>query len=118
ENDLLLHIARQMIPNFFGSIRAVEKYHSTFHRVLQYIESLKKTELVNRDKTRFMDQVCALDRPRAEAQMRYSSRSRFLGVVNEVTLSVIWSLLADDLNRVLIRAHGPVRTKPPKHRSH
>ncbi len=63
------------------------------------------------DEARPLDQVGGADRARAEAQMRDGDRAGLLRVVDEVALRVQAGLLGDDLDRVLVRADGPVRAE-------
>ena len=47
--------------------------------------------------------------------MRNGHCARLLGVVNEVTLGVIFSILADDLDGVLVRADRAIRPQTIEH---
>ena len=47
--------------------------------------------------------------------MRNGSRSGFLGIVNEVPLGIILGVFANDLDGILVRAHGAIRTQAVKH---
>ena len=47
--------------------------------------------------------------------MRHRHRSRFLGVVDEVSLSVIVCVLANDLDRVLVRADRAICAQAIEH---
>jgi hypothetical protein len=57
------------------------------------------------------DQIGALDRIGAEAQMADGHGTGFLGVVLEIALTVVGRLLGDDLDRVLIGRDGTVRAE-------
>ena len=65
-----------------------------------------------------MNQVSALDRLRAKAQVRHSHGAGLLRVVNEITLRVIRRLFADDLDRVLVRADRAVGAQTPEQCAH
>jgi hypothetical protein len=54
------------------------------------------------------DQVGRANGPRAEPQVRCGDRAGLLRVVDEVALREVLGLLADDLDRVLVRADGAV----------
>ena len=64
---------------------------------------------------RLLDEVRRADRARAEAQVRHRDGARLLRVVDEVALRVGVRLLADDLDRVLVRADRAVRAEPEEH---
>ena len=66
-------------------------------------------------KTGSLHQIGRTDRPRPKAKMRGRSRTGLLRVVDKKPLCVAGSLLADDLDRVLVRADGTVRAKTVKH---
>ena len=67
------------------------------------------------DEARVLHEVRRPDRPRPEAQVRDRLRARLLRVVDEVPLRV--QALAEDLDRVLVRADRPVRAEPEEHRA-
>ena len=110
-DDILLQFDREVIPNFVGAIRGVEKEDAAFDDVAKHVELLGEDELVTRDEIRGVDQIGALDRARREAQVRDRDRAGLLGVVNEVTLAVVRGVFADDLRCFFVRADGSVATK-------
>ena len=57
------------------------------------------------------DQVWSPNRFWSKAQVRDCHRAGFLGVVVEVSLRIIISLFADDLDGVLICAHSTIRAQ-------
>ena len=57
---------------------------------------------------RAVDEVRALDGGLAEAQVAHGEATGLLGVVGEVALSVHVGMVADDLDGVLVGAHGAV----------
>jgi len=67
---------------------------------------------VHGDEFRIADEVGRADRLRAEAQVRDGQAARLLGVVHKVSLREERGVLADDLDRVLVGAHGTVAAKP------
>ena len=81
--------------------------------ILEHIEPFQECELVAGDEIGGIDrdQVWSLDRFGAEAQVRYGQSAGFLGVIIEVTLSIVVCLFTDDLDRVLIGANGAIRTQ-------
>ncbi len=60
------------------------------------------------------DLIGRADRARAETQVRDSYRSGLLRVVDEVALRVVIGLLANDLDRILVRADRAVGTQTPE----
>ena len=64
------------------------------------------------------NEIVGADGLRAEAQMRNRHRAGFLRVVDEIALSIIVGVLANDLDRVLVRAHRAVRAQPVEDRPH
>src|SRR5438552_18633282 len=61
-----------------------------------------------------LNQVSALDRLRAKTKMRYSHCARLFRVINKIALRVIWSLFADDFDRVLVSADCAICAKSPE----
>ena len=64
------------------------------------------------------DEVRRGDRLGPEPQMRNRHGSGLLRVIDEVALRPELRLLADDLDRVLIRADGAVGAEAEEHRTH
>ena len=64
------------------------------------------------------DEIRGLNGPGPEAQVRHRHRAGLLRVVDEVALREERRLLADDLDRVLVRADGAVRPEPVEDRAH
>ncbi len=68
-----------------------------------------------RHEVRLRAEVGAVDRVRSEAQVRDGEPARLLRVVDEVALREVVGVGADDLDAVLVRAHGAVGAKPVEH---
>ena len=60
------------------------------------------------------DQVCGLDRVFTKTQMRNGQTTGLLGVIFKVSLSIHVGVVTDDLDGVLVRANGTVRTQTPE----
>ena len=60
------------------------------------------------------DEIGRANRRGTKTQMRNRNGTRFLRIVNKITLSVVWSIFADNFDRVFIGAHGAVRTEAVK----
>ena len=71
-----------------------------------------------RHKARARNQIRRPDRVRPEPQVRRRHRPGLLRVVHKVALRVVRRLAADDLDRILVRAHRAVRTQPVEQRPH
>ena len=109
-NQVLLHIARQGIPNLFGTVDAVHQEDRTRAGELEHVKTIHKAHLVAANEVGFAigDQVGSVDGLGTEAQVRNGNRAGFLRVVLKVTLGIIGGLITDDLDRVLVRADGAV----------
>ena len=68
-DDLLLDLARQVVPDRLGAVRRVEQEHGAGNRRLQHVETVEKIELVAGDEIGPADEIGGKDRPRPEAQM-------------------------------------------------
>ena len=90
---------------------AVEEEHRAFLCALEHVNALEEAELVASNKVGTRNQVAGTDGTRAEAQVRGGDGAGFLRVVNEVSLSVVLRVLTDDLDGILVRAHGAIGTK-------
>ena len=66
------------------------------------------------DKVRTVDEIRADDRRLAEAQVAHRDAARLLRVIGKVRLRIHIRLVADDLDRALVRADRTVRAEPPE----
>ena len=89
-------------------------------RIFEDIEALQERELVAGDKVGLTvtDQVGRMNGMRPEAQMRDRHRTRLFRVIDKVALRIVVGLFANDLDRVLVRAHGAVRAQAPEDALH
>ena len=117
-NQIPLHLFGQGIPDLIRAINTVEEENRTLAGILQHVKAVHKAELVTAHKGgfAFRYQIRSFYRLGAKAQVRDRDGAGFLGVVVEVTLSVIFSFVADNLNGVFIRANGAVRAQSKEHR--
>ena len=116
--QLLLHRDRQVVPDFLRRVRAVEQEGRARLRQLEHIEALHERELMAGHKIRLRDEIGGTDGPRPEAQVRYRHGAGFLRVIDEVALGVEVGVLADDLDGVLVGAHGAVRPQAVEDGAH
>ena len=70
------------------------------------------------DEVGVVDEVGGADRLGTEAQVRDGDGPGLLGVVDEVALGVEVGLLADDLDRRLVRPDGAIGAEPEEHGLH
>ncbi len=84
--------------------------------VAEHVEAVEQTELVARDEIGLLDQIGRADRLGPEPQVRHGHRAGLLRVVDEVPLGVEVGLVADDLDRRLVRPDGPVAAQRVEHR--
>ena len=66
------------------------------------------------DKVRTVDEIRADDRRLAEAQVAHRDAARLLRVIGKVRLRIHIRLVADDLDRALVRTDRTVRAEPPE----
>ena len=66
------------------------------------------------DKVRTVDEIRADDRRLAEAQVAHRDAARLLRVIGKVRLRIHIRLVADDLDRALVRADRAVRAETPE----
>ena len=116
-DDLLLHLARQVVPDLVrrGTARSAGRPRPAPR--VRARRSCPRTRTGGRRRssarsTRYAERIGrGLD-----AQVRDGDRARLLRVVDEVALRVEIGLLADDLDRVLVGAHGAVGAEAVEHR--
>ncbi len=117
-DQVFLHFRWQVVPNFIRPINAVEQENTIGTGIFEHVVLLEEAELMAGQEVGFVlrYQVGRLDGLRSKPEVRNCHRTRFLGVILEVTLGVVVSLFTDDLDRVLIRSHCAVCTQAKEHR--
>jgi hypothetical protein len=111
-DEVVLHLARQRVEELLGRVRRIQEHRRARRREREHVLPLQEPELMARDEVRLADQVRRADRLTVEAQVRHRDRAGLLRVVDEVGLRVQVGRLADDLDRVLVRADRPVGAEP------
>src|SRR5215470_20097359 len=101
-----------MVPYFIFAIRAVQQERRAVDRRIQHSVALQEIELMDGYEVSPADKVAAVNRIGPKPQMRHCYRARFLGIVDKISLRVVWRFLPDDLNRILIRADRSIRAEP------
>ena len=109
--DRVLHGRGQLLLHFFKGPRRVQKERAAFLDAFRNRVAGDVRRVVACRKVRLVDEVRALDRGLAEAQMGYRETAGLLGVVGEVALRVHVGVVADDLDAVLVRADRTVGTE-------
>ena len=117
-DDLLLHQARQVVPNLVGAERAVQQEGGAVLRGSQHVDALEEGELVAGHETGLGDEVTGAQRAGPEAQVGGGDGAGLLGVVHEVALREVVGLFPDDLNGVLVGAHGAIGAQAEEQRAH
>src|SRR3990172_375371 len=114
-DDLPLDSTRELIPDLVWSVVAIQEERGTRLRCCQHIHLLEKVELVTSHEVGFLDLVRRADRLFAEPEVGDRRCTRFLRVVDEVTLCIERSVLPDDLDRVLVGADRSVGPEAEEH---
>jgi len=114
--DLGLDPLGQLVPNLVLREGAVEEERGAGRGIAQNVGLKEEFVLVAGDEAGLLDQVRAVDRVGAEAQVRRRARAGLFRVVHEVALRVEIGFLADDLDGVLVCAHGAVGAEAEEHR--
>ena len=117
-DDRLLHIPRQMVPDLIGGVGGVEQQCCALSRHVQHLVAFEETKLMYADEVGALNLIGAANGTGAEAQVRNGAPARFVGVVYKVALRVIVGLFADNLDRILVCAHGAVGAEAPEHGPH
>ena len=116
--NLFLRGLRQMIPNLRRRVRRIEQEHRARHGRFHHIHLLQEAEVMACHKARASDQITRPDRIRPKAQVARRHRPGFLRVIHEIALRIIRRLTANDLDGVLVRAHGAVGAQSIEQRPH
>ena len=114
-DDRLLYRARQTIPHLVWPKWTVQQEDGAVRSEAQDVPSREEPVLMTGDEARRSDQVRRVDRFRTEAEMGDRLRTRFVGIVDEVSLGVESNILRDDLDAVLVGANGSVGAQAVEH---
>ena len=115
-DQLLLHVARQVVPDLVCRVGAVQQEGGALAGEVEHLHALEQAELVAGQKVGLGDEIGGADLLGTEAQVRDRHRTALLGVVDEVALHVEVGVLADDLDRALVGAHGAVGAQAEEQR--
>ena len=96
---------------FHARPRSVQQESAAFFQIADHVVANDIRGVVAGNEVRRVDKVFALNGGLAEAQVRNGDAARFLGIVEEISLRVHIGMIADDLDRVFVRAHRAVRSE-------
>ncbi len=113
--QLALHGSGQLGLELLGAPGAVQQEHAANLQRGHHVVLGDIGRVVAGDEVGAVDQVGALDRGVAEAQVADGDAAGLLGVVAEVGLRVLIGVVADDLDGVLVGADGAVRAQTIEH---
>ena len=103
-----------MFFQFFVVPYAVEQEESARFNVLNHLIFIKVSGVVASNEVSLLYVVGGLDWLVAESQVRNRYAAGFFGVILEVSLRFLVSVVADDLDGVLVCTDGTVSTKTPE----
>jgi len=114
-DDQIADLGGQLVPGAVA-VGRVEQHGGTGLGQIESAHLEKQLELVHRDEVGPVDEIGRVDRLLTEAQMADGGCSRLAGVVDEVALRVASRIRSDDLDGVLGRTDGAVRTQTEEDR--
>jgi len=114
-DDRFLHVAGEAFEDLVGRKLAVDQERAAVNDAGEHVVTADVGRIVAGDEIRRGDRVFAGDRLVAETQVRNGDAAGLLRVVDEVGLHVLVGVVADDLDRVLVRTDGAVAAETPEH---
>ena len=112
--DEFLHLAGQALIQLLGVPRAVQQEAAALLQILDHVVGLQVSGVGAGHEVRLGDVVGGLDGGVAKAQVGDGQAAGLLGVVIEVALGIHIGVVADDLDGVLVGAHGAVGAQAPE----
>ena len=109
-----LNLTRKMLFKTFHIPDSIQKESTAWLDVGNHIVLVDIALVMTGNKVSLVNEICRLDRCLTETQVRNCYTAWFLWVVWEVSLSVQISMVADDLDRVLVSTYSTVRTETPE----
>ncbi len=106
-----------MAEDFRAGIFGVEEEHSAGLDAIEHVVAPNVCRIVAGYEIRLVDKVWRADLLFSEPQMGYRYPVGFLRVIHKISLGEHVRVVADDLDRILVRADGSIRAKPPEHAS-
>ncbi len=108
---VLLHLVGKILGQLLALPDSVEQEGAAVAQTACHIIQMQISLNVASNEVGRGHQICGADRLVAETQVRAGEAARLLRVVGEVGLTVFIGIVADDLHRVLVGAHGTVSTQ-------
>src|SRR3974377_682760 len=105
-DHLLLHFAREMVPHFIWPERAVQQECRAGFSAGKDIHAFEKGSLMAADEICAFDEIRRTNWLRAKPEVRDRRGAGLFGVVYEISLGVIFGVLTDDLDGILVRDDG------------
>ena len=110
----LLHLAGQALVQLLGVPRAVQQEAAALFQILDHVVGLQVSGVGAGHEVRLGDVIGGLDGGVAKAQVGNGQAAGLLGVIVKVALGVHVGVVADDLDGVLVGAHGAVGAQAPE----
>src|SRR6266480_1641645 len=115
---LPLEFPGQVIPHFGGCKRYIQQHARSRNGLRQHIHAFQERKLVAPDEVRLINQIGGANRMRAKPQMRDRYGASLLRIVDEIALGVIPSLLADNLDGILVCADRAIGYEAVENRAY
>src|SRR5699024_2392687 len=112
--DKRLHLSRKMFLKTFHIPRTVQKECTSVYQFLNHVVLVHIRRIMACYKVSFVDQVCRFDRFLTKTKVGHGNAAGLLGVIVKVSLRVHVSVIADDLDGVLVRTNSTVSAKSPE----
>ena len=114
-DNSLLDFIGHVIPDLGGRVGRSEEEYGAGLGGLEHVILLEVGEAVASGEVGRVDEVGAADHLAAEAEVGDRNAAGLLGVVLEVTLSVVLGVVTDDLDGVLVGSDRAVGAETPEH---
>src|SRR5208283_5748681 len=88
DDDLLLHLARQFVPNFVRSKGTVEEQRGPLGSGAEHVDLEQIVKFVHANEACRLEEIRRMNGLRTETQMRDRIRAGLLGVIDKVALRI------------------------------
>ena len=109
-----LHLPREMFFQLLFIPQTVEQESTAPLQILEHIILVYVCRIMTCHEISCRDEICRLNLVLSESQVGNRDTARLLGIIAEISLCVQIRIIADNLNRTLIRAYGTVRAETPR----
>ena len=117
-DQCLLSGPGKLVPDFVCGVVCIEQERPAGHQRLKHVVAVQEDRLMAGDEIGLAHQVDRANRLGPEPQVGDRHCAGLLRIIDEVALRVVGSVLANDLDRVLIGANRAVRAEAVEHRAH